>query len=223
MKFSINPPWEITNESKENGIKEDIDYLVQKFATNDKMKKYIVNYLTLGFSELNEENILKYIDLNYNSNLKCDNYDSKTLNRLERYNKIKKGNLAPEFTSNSIDGEEIMLSKIKSEYTLICFWASWCPHCLNEMPKLNNLANRYKEMKILSFNLDTTVGDLNKFLELNNMVHFCDQKSWLGNVSKSYYINATPTMILLDKNKKIINEIVNVKELEELLNQLTKS
>ena len=45
-----------------------------------------------------------------------------------------------------------------------------------------------------------------------------DQKGWDGKAAGDYFIYATPTMFVLDSNKKIIGKPVNYDELKSFVN-----
>jgi len=53
------------------------------------------------------------------------------------------GYLAPDFTLTSYLGDEITLSELRGQPTVLNFWATWCPPCRAEMPHLQNAGIRY--------------------------------------------------------------------------------
>jgi cytochrome c biogenesis protein CcmG, thiol:disulfide interchange protein DsbE len=45
--------------------------------------------------------------------------------------------LAPDFTLETFDGQEVSLSDFEGQSVVINFWSSWCPPCRDEAPMLN--------------------------------------------------------------------------------------
>ncbi len=69
---------------------------------------------------------------------------------------LMKGQLAPDFTIQDIDGKEFTLSSLRNKSNvLLVFWATWCPYCIQEVPKLKKLHSKYdaKDLKIISINV----------------------------------------------------------------------
>lgn len=58
-----------------------------------------------------------------------------------------------ELALSNLAGESVSLSDFRGTPLLINFWATWCPPCLNEMPLLEEYAQRYDgELTILAIN-----------------------------------------------------------------------
>ncbi|MBO7331206.1 MAG: redoxin domain-containing protein, partial [Alistipes sp.] len=58
---------------------------------------------------------------------------------------IKKGDKAPDFTVEMVNGEQITLSKLKGKVVVVNFWATWCPPCRQELKVVEKeLINRFK-------------------------------------------------------------------------------
>lgn len=45
--------------------------------------------------------------------------------------------LAPNFTLETFDGEDVSLEDLEGQSVVINFWSSWCPPCRDEAPMLN--------------------------------------------------------------------------------------
>ena len=57
---------------------------------------------------------------------------------------LKPGVTAPDFKLKDIAGKTQKLSKlIKGKYTVIDFWASWCPDCRKDIPNLRRMYDRF--------------------------------------------------------------------------------
>lgn len=54
------------------------------------------------------------------------------------------GQMAPDFRLRDASGKVYTLASFKGRPVVITFWASWCPVCRAEFPKLHQLAQAYK-------------------------------------------------------------------------------
>lgn len=54
------------------------------------------------------------------------------------------GQMAPDFRLRDASGKVYTLASFKGKPVVITFWASWCPICRAEFPKLHKLAQEYK-------------------------------------------------------------------------------
>ncbi|MDQ6795127.1 MAG: TlpA family protein disulfide reductase [Chloroflexota bacterium] len=52
---------------------------------------------------------------------------------------VAAGQVAPDFALQSLDGKTIRLSDFRGHPVWINFWASWCPPCRDEMPRLEGV------------------------------------------------------------------------------------
>lgn len=49
---------------------------------------------------------------------------------------VKVGEIAPDFSVEMLDGRVIKLSELRGKVVMVCFWATWCPPCRQEMAHL---------------------------------------------------------------------------------------
>ena len=52
---------------------------------------------------------------------------------LETTTLINAGDVAPDFEVEMLDGSRVKLSELKGKVVMVCFWATWCPPCRQEM------------------------------------------------------------------------------------------
>ena len=53
---------------------------------------------------------------------------------------VKAGEKAPDFKLKTPDGKSLKLSKLqKGRWTVIDFWASWCPDCRKDIPSVKRM------------------------------------------------------------------------------------
>jgi thiol-disulfide isomerase/thioredoxin len=216
LRYWMNPNMNFSAEEKTNGFKRSVDVIMRQFAGNEQTNEFTYKYLTLGFKEIGEEEVLQYLDENYKdlANRCFDDFEKTEFEkRMQGYAAMKVGNAAPNFALNMVNNKAASLYKLKAEKTIVVFWSSTCPHCLEEMPKLNTWAASQKNIKVMAVSLDTDKAiheeTIKKFPAL---LHTCDYKGWNTDAATQYYIAATPTFIVLDKDKKILGKYSSVEQ-----------
>lgn len=98
----------------------------------------------------------------------------------------------------------------QSKLTLISIWASWCMPCLEEMPVLTHLYNKYKNQgfEIISISCDKEISDWTNQLEnlklpWKQFIFPKDENSKWTKYFDSYTI---PTTIILSKDFQKIEQ-----------------
>ena len=62
---------------------------------------------------------------------------------------LRPGAKAPEFAVESLDGKYYSLSQLQGKVVVLTFWSTKCPICHSEIPKLNQVADRYKGQDVV--------------------------------------------------------------------------
>lgn len=198
-----------------------IDTILNKAKVNDIVYKHITEYLLDGFKKFGFDNVINYIIENYviADDICLDEKLETALERRIQQNKIfKPGFIVPEIVMNTPSGSVVKLNEISAEKTLIIFYASWCPHCKDMLPQIYNLYKDQKEKKfeVLAVSIDTSQTEWLNFIKTNKLdwLNISDLKGWGGKSAVDYFIYATPTMFLIDRNRKIIAKPTTAEELK---------
>jgi peroxiredoxin len=114
------------------------------------------------------------------------------------------GQPAPDFTLKSRSGENIKLSELRGNVVMVNFWASWCGPCRQEMPLLQQLYERYKDMgfTLLGVNVDEEPGAGDKVLK-EIPVSFPVLYDSKNQVSQTYNVKAMPSTFMIDRDGKV--------------------
>ncbi|MEM8500049.1 MAG: TlpA disulfide reductase family protein [Pseudomonadota bacterium] len=109
--------------------------------------------------------------------------------------------VAPDFVLKSNNGQNIRLSDLRGEVVLLNFWATWCGPCRQEMPLLDDLHSRYKDMgfKVIGVNVENTPSKADAMLA-KNPVSFPILYDTQSVVSKLYNVDAMPTTVVVDRD-----------------------
>ncbi len=200
-----------------------VDKIMYEAMDNNIIYDFVVDYLVGGFERYHFDKVLDYIAENYTPE-QCENEDKKNdlQTRLQKYAELAVGKKAPDISIPDTSGNVINLDKIKSKYTLVLFWASWCSHCTETLPEIFNLyessINR-KTLEVLSVSLDSKKDEWLAALHQGGYtwLNGSDLKGWDSQAAVDYNVYATPTMFLLDKNQKIIAKPITFQELKKAL------
>ncbi|MEN1967230.1 TlpA disulfide reductase family protein [Lentibacillus sp. N15] len=117
---------------------------------------------------------------------------------------LSKGDMAPDFELETLDGKTVHLSDFKGERVLVNFWATWCPPCRAEIPDLEKLYQN-KDVTILATNLTMSEENENKVTDFVDEfgMSFPVLKDSDGDVSATYQVQAYPTSYMIDSNGRI--------------------
>ncbi|MCT4664869.1 MAG: TlpA family protein disulfide reductase [Flavobacteriales bacterium] len=197
------------------GVDEIMDQI-----TDTEVKGKAVNLLTQLFIPSGFDIVVRHIDLVYGEEGSCDNDEikHKRERRIEGYKRMKKGNIAPAITG---EGQENMLNSLDSDYKIVVFWASWCPHCMQMMPELNKWFDWHPNAKAIAVSLDTDPTSYkNTIISFPNFKHTSEFKKWESENVKNYFVTGTPAIFILNKKNEIISQAKNIEELNKVFKTL---
>lgn len=104
----------------------------------------------------------------------------------------------------NVNNEELNTKDLVGKVVFINFWATWCPPCIEEMPSIQYLYDKFKDNNDIVFLLVDVDADLKgaqKFMEKRNL----DMPLYIPNsdIPTSFLQAAIPTTVILDKRGAI--------------------
>ncbi|MDP4115228.1 MAG: thioredoxin-like domain-containing protein [Bacteroidota bacterium] len=219
LTYYRNP--QLPKELLEQEFMKAADTLFNKAKVNQAVYQHFVEYLIDGFKKFGFDKILDYIVENYviKDGLCLDiKTEGLIKKRIDQAKILKVGAVVPNIISADTSGNKFELyDNSNNQKILLVFYASWCPHCKELLPVINKIKN----IKVVAVSMDTNREDWINFIKSNSLsfLNVSDLKGWDSKAAIDYYIYATPTMFVIDSNKKIINKSINIEELNRFLSK----
>jgi thiol-disulfide isomerase/thioredoxin len=135
------------------------------------------------------------------------------------------GHKSPNFSfTHRGAGETFSLLDLEGEVVLLDFWATWCVPCLEELPHVKDVYQRYHDQgfEIVGISLDLDEGALRALLEDEGITwpQYFDGRGWENEVAKLYRVEAIPATFLLDRDGVIRYRDPRGEELERAVAEL---
>jgi len=107
---------------------------------------------------------------------------------------------APDFSFTTSEGEYISLEDLKGKVVLLDFWGTWCPPCVESVPALRNLNQKFTKkgpFVMIGVSTDSDEHVWRAFTAKEKMVwpQFLDRDR---QVSQAFGVRSFPTYIVLD-------------------------
>ncbi|RRC99116.1 TlpA family protein disulfide reductase [Prevotella sp. OH937_COT-195] len=131
--------------------------------------------------------------------------------------------VAIDFKLNDIEGKNVsLMSEVsKNKLTILDFWASWCRPCMEEMPNMINIYDKYgnKGLGIVGVSLDDSEQDWKGTVKSKGLkwTQLSDLKGWESPVAQKYNVQSIPYILVIDQKGNIIAEDIRGTELEEFV------
>lgn len=116
---------------------------------------------------------------------------------------LQKGELAPNFNLTTADNSQISLQDLRNKVVLINFWDRSCDTCINILPTLQNLQNRYADRGFVVLELYTSDAVKDTFHTLSNVKYKIGLNA--QQVATEYHVQNYPTLYLIDRDGKVFD------------------
>ena len=135
---------------------------------------------------------------------------------------VGQGELAPDFTLQTLDGKTVNLADYKGKKIVVNFWATWCEPCRAEMPQMQKYYEkqaRKDNVEILAINLtfdDKGPENVQKFINSYDITFpiplLEDDK-----LMKQYEVLTIPSSFFIDSDGHVQKHIAGALNQEQLI------
>ena len=220
---------ELTVQNPDSLIKE-ADFVVGK-ARAGKSKEvlsYAVWYITSQYEQpkvMGTDGLFVHMFEKYYATGIMPVTDSSTIKNIGERVKTLKPLLVGKVLSAPVVSDTLRrpidIQNLKADYTIVFFYDPHCGHCRESAPKLQKFVDTYKGkgVEVAAIAIDQSPDEWKKFIrefKLGNAINGYDF-TYRTDYRHQYDVWTTPTVYVLDKNKKIIARKLPVEQIEDFV------
>jgi peroxiredoxin len=136
---------------------------------------------------------------------------------------LKQKATAPEVKFTTLTGQTMQLSQLRGKMVLVNFWATTCPGCIAEMPKLiETYKQRHPQgFEVIAVAMPYDAPDQIANYATKHALPFTVTHDARGELVHAFGdVKLTPTAILIDKQGHIVSTVVGELDFSALNQQL---
>lgn len=234
---------QVINQNPDSVIKES-DYLILLSRTNEPMYQFLINWFTDEYFQpkiMGQDKVFVHLFEKYHSKGISTWLSEKQHKAISDRAYMVMSNLigepAPQLVMTDLAGKENKLYDLKSKFIVISFWDPTCGHCQKEMPMIDSIYKakwKREGVKIYGVLTDTGVKDKWKdFIEKHHLEEWVNvyesaqqakaiEASGHPSYRQLYDVIQTPTIYLLDADKRIIAKKLTIGQIDDLIDAKLK-
>jgi|SRR5665647_148076 len=159
---------DILRKKQEIGERKGLEFIA--LNANQYYSIWVFKNEIVPSSSLRADSLLRFFQQVFPDSLKQTYEGNEIIKRLKGRISTKKGGEAPDFRVKDIKGNVVSLNGLRGKYVLLDFWASWCVPCMEAMPQIKSLHQKYPkdQLEIISITVDKTYGNFSAALKKIN-------------------------------------------------------
>ncbi|OAV45646.1 TlpA family protein disulfide reductase [Lewinella sp. 4G2] len=204
------------------------DRLLAKTGYQGKFFEFFANWITLQYEPgkstvMDAEAIHVNMIQKYFTKERATWSDSMTVYGLQQRASTMAQSLiglpAPDITVPGLDGQGKRLYDLKKPYIAVFMFNPECEHCIEQAPKLTALYPSLRnELDIYAIALDTEPEKWKNFVKAYNFTPFTNVFDPTNrSIFKTFYVDNTPELYLIDADRKIVAKNLKVSQLAEAI------
>jgi thiol-disulfide isomerase/thioredoxin len=130
------------------------------------------------------------------------------------------GSAAPDFYWQEKGINKNLFSLIGSEYYIVVFFSSGCPHCQNEIPIFHSFIKNIENVRVIAIGLEDEKEEWEKMItNFTEFTNILDLDNLNSEKAKNYGISSIPSYFVLDRNKNILAKPIDFDDLKSMFEE----
>lgn len=221
-----------------DSIIKDADYKLLLARTSPEMYKFLLNWLTdeyISPKYMGQDAVFVHLFGKYHSQGLSPWLNEKQMETISKRAYMQMANLIGEKAANlemlDTAGKPAPLYEVNSAYTVVVFWDPTCGHCKEELPKIDSVYRaswKKRNVKIYAVLTEDQKAEWIKYINDHNLsgwlnvyqtkeMQAADYASQKPGFRQLYDVTMTPSLYLLDNEKRIIGKKLTWQQLNDLL------
>lgn len=229
---------DVVSPSPDSIIKES-DHMLLLARSSPEMYKFLLNWLTdeyINPKYMGQDAVFVHLFEQYHSKGVSSWLNEKQMTAISNRAYMLMSNLIGEQAANlemtDSAGAIVPLYSLNAAYTIVCFWDPTCSHCREEVPEMDSMYKaKWQREGVKMYGVLTESKEFPKWREFINKYNL---QSWLNvyqteeqkkkdedakkpSYKQLYDVTQTPTLYLLDKDKRIIAKKLTWQQMDDVL------
>ena len=115
-----------------------------------------------------------------------------------------------QFQATSLTGTSYSLESLKGKFVVLSFWATWCMPCRAEIPILNSIYEELHDDGLVILGITAEENAVVQDFLADRPVSYPVILDEYGSITNRYSVQAYPTLVLIDKNGKVVDRAMGL-------------
>jgi thiol-disulfide isomerase/thioredoxin len=207
---------------------KDVDNLIAKIPAGSDIRSFVVFYITNQYENpktVGTEALWVHMAEKYYLSGQmgiAEDVKKRIAEKVTTLKPLLVNKTFPTLNLTDQTGKKVSPQTMPAEYTVLFFYAPTCGHCKEASPKVKEFyeKNKAKGIKVMAISIEHDVKEWKSFIETNHLDGLVNAYDPLKQIdfNRKFDVVTTPTVYILDKNKKIIARKMPVEQLEDFMN-----
>jgi len=130
----------------------------------------------------------------------------------------------PDFSATALDGASVERDALRGKVVVLDFWATWCGPCVEQLPALRHIADRYGEkVVVLGVSLDRSDGisseGLREWVAREKVPgrQLYDGLGWDSELVKAFGVKGIPFSVVAGRDGAVLAIAVHGRRLKKVV------